>query len=144
MKEERIASGDGYFITQSEGSYQILLYNYAYYNEDFLKGKSHKLAELDRYQIYEHGDEKCFQLHLTLPAGTYRVERHVLNREFGSIYDHWVKMGTPAHLDMASYYCLDKKSFPEINIRHQTIEEHMLLSESVPVHGIELIILTKV
>ncbi len=144
MKEDLIASGDGYFMTQSEGSYQILLYNFAYYNEDFLNGTTHKLAELDRYQIYEHGDEKLFQIHLKLPSGTYRIERHCLNREYGSIYDHWVKMGTPAHLDMASYYCLDKKSFPEINIRHQTIEEHMLLSESVPVHGVELIIITKI
>ncbi|MCD8150752.1 MAG: helix-turn-helix domain-containing protein [Clostridiales bacterium] len=144
MEENLVASGDCYFITASNNSCQIMLYNYAFYSEEFLKGENRNLTELNRYQIYEQTNKKQFQLHLTLSPGTYRIEHHVLNREHGSVYDHWIHMGTPKHIDQATYYCLHNKAYPDINVHHQTVEEHLLLSELVPVHGVELILLTKV
>lgn len=144
MQDRLVASGDGYFLTSSGDSYQILLYNHAFYSQDFLDGTSHKLTELDRYQIYEPVSERHVQLHLTLPAGTYRIERHFLNREYGSVYDHWLRMGAPRQIDPSTYNYLHNKAYPDIQIRQQTVEEHLLLSEVVPVHGVELILLTRI
>lgn len=144
MKDRLIASGDGYLITSSRDSYQILLYNHTFYSQEFLDGTSHKLTELDRYQIYEPTNDKHFQLHLSLPAGKYRIEHHTLNREYGSVYDHWLRMGTPEYIDTATYYCLHNKAYPDINIRYQKVEEQLLLSEYIPIHGMQLIILAKV
>lgn len=144
MGELCVASEKDYYITMMEKSYQLLLYNHTFYSEDFLTGKSRKLSYKDRYQIFSPTKEKLFNIHLTLPPGEYRIEHHALNREHGSIYDSWIRMGAPKEIDPATHQYLATKGYPDIHIRHQKISEHLLLSEPVPVHGMLLIVITKI
>lgn len=44
-------SSDSYCITRSSHGYHIALYNYSFFNEDFLHGRSRPLSRKDRYQI---------------------------------------------------------------------------------------------
>ncbi len=138
------SSGDGYMMTSTENGYQILLYNYCFYNENFLNGSSHRLTMFDRYRIFENGNTKQYHLYLTIPDGHYRIEHYSLNREAGSVYDEWVRMGAPEVIDDSTYRYLLGKGYPDMDIRHQKIEGHLLLTENVVQHGILLITLNRV
>lgn len=138
-----LASGDSYFITQSRHGFHIFLYNYSFYNEDFLNGTNRPLSKKDRYQIFEATRDKHFSLDLSLEPGHYRVERHILNREHGSIYDGWVRMGAPEFIDQACYDYLNKHAYPEVSIQYRNIHGNLLFSEQVPQHGIAMICLIR-
>lgn len=144
MGTNLVSSGNGYWITSKENSYQILLYNYVFYDKDFLNGKSHKLSINDRYQIFAPAKAKKYNIHLTLPAGTYRIERHSLNREHGCVYDSWIRMGSPEYIDDAILNYLTTKAYPDITIQTCKITEQFLLNDIIPVHGIMMIELTRV
>ncbi|MCD8329947.1 MAG: hypothetical protein LUC27_04555, partial [Lachnospiraceae bacterium] len=60
------------------------------------------------------------------------------------VYEHWRRLGAPRQIDPSTYNYLHNKAYPDIQIRQQTVEEHLLLSEIVPIHGLELILLTRI
>lgn len=139
MHGKVLASEANYFVTQSHRGYHIMLYNYSFFSEDFLNGTSRRLSQKDRYQIFETKREKLFNLHLTLEPGHYRIERHIVNREHGSIYDGWVNMGAPEFIDACCYGYLNKLAFPDISIQYKNIRGDLLFFEQVPLHGVLMI-----
>lgn len=143
MQGDVLESGDGYCVTRSGYGCHILLYNYSFFSEDFLQGKSRPLSRKDRYQIFEAGRQKSFILDLALEPGSYRIERHVLDREHGSIYDGWVRMGAPDFIDRICYDYLNKLAYPDVNIQYKNIHGSLVFSEQVPQHGILLLSLIR-
>lgn len=138
-----VCKGNGYRITTSPESTQILLYNYTFFSKDFLQGDSHKLTYKDRYQIYSDNNNLDFHLHLTLAPGEYRIEKHSLTRECGSTYDSWINMGAPDYIDQSIVKYLQHKGCADIKITTQHIENHFMFTENIPPHGVVLIILSK-
>lgn len=139
MQGDVLESNDSCCITRSNYGYHILLYNYSFFNEDFLQGRSRPLSRKDRYQIFEDGRQKNFVLDLTLNPGRYRIERHILDREHGSIYDGWIRMGAPEFIDKICRDYLNKIAYPEMNIQYKTIHGNLVFSEQVPQHGVLLL-----
>ncbi len=143
MQGNVLESGECYCITRSNRGCHITLYNYSFYNADFLNGKSRPLARKDRYQIFEAGQQKRFILDLTLEPGHYRIERHTLDREHGSIYDGWIRMGAPEFIDTTCYAYLNKIAYPDISIQYKNIHGNLIFSEQVPQHGVLLLSLIR-
>lgn len=143
MQGNILESGDSYCITQSNHGCHIVLYNYCFYNEDFLSGRNRPLSRKDRYQIFENGHQKIFLLDLTLEPGRYRIERHILDREHGSIYDGWIRMGAPEFIDTTCRAYLNKIAYPDMNIQYKNIHGSLVFSEQVPQHGVLLLSLIR-
>lgn len=138
-----LKSGENYFITRSKHGYHIGLYNYSFFNEEFLNGTNRPLSRKNRYQIFETTRDKRFNLDLTLEPGHYRIERHILDREHGSIYDGWVRMGAPEFIDRICFSYLEKLAFPDMSIQYRNIHNSLIFSEQVPQHGIVLLSLIR-
>lgn len=143
MQGNVLETGDGYCFTRSKHGYHIALYNYSFYNNDYLQGTSRPLSRKDRYQIFNSQPPKKFYLHLTLQPGKYRIERHILDREHGSIYDGWVRMGAPEIIDRVSLGYLNKIAYPEMSIQYKDIQGTLVFSEQVQQHGIMLLSLIR-
>jgi xylan 1,4-beta-xylosidase len=134
-----VNQGKDYIITSKENSYQILLYNFAYFDELFRTGDKSLLSYHERYNIFESAPAKAANIVLNLEEGKYKITRYRLNRESGSSFDAWIKMGAPEELNSDMYAYLKSKEIPEITVSTEIVKGQFVLSDILPVHGILLI-----
>lgn len=94
LGDELLANGDGYFITRKKDSYQIITYNYVHYGDLFAAGELYDITETRRYSAFDMSRKLQPEITLTgIEQGTYEVREYFVNRQYGSAYDIWVKMG---------------------------------------------------
>lgn len=86
---------EGYFVTtDGAGNYTILLYNYHHYSGLYAQGILFDASPESRYDVF--GDTHSMEAALTLEqvsGHTYQCREQIVNREYGSCYDEWVRMG---------------------------------------------------
>lgn len=140
-----IEMGEDYIVTSKNNNYQILIYNYVYFDELFRTGDKSLLSYHNRYSIFETTKQnKTVNIILSLESGDYRIKRFALNREAGSSFDAWLKMGAPEIIQPDIYSFLKSKESPEITIATESVKKQLILNEFVPVHGISLIEINKI
>lgn len=139
-----IEAGKDYIITSNGSNFQILIYNFVYFDDLFVNGDKSLLSYHERYNIFKTTNEnKDVNLILSLKKGDYNVKRIKLNRESGSTFDAWIKMGSPEEIQSDVYSYLKAKEILEINVATETVEEQLLLTDSIPPHGILFIEIDK-
>lgn len=143
LGEKIIGQGEEYIITKSEEDVQILAYNFAYFDELFMNGDTSALTNTERYLVYENKETKKIEINATGIFGCYKVTRYELNRENGSAFDQWVKMGAPENMTKAEVHNLKGKANPKISVEYLNIDGNYSNSLYIPVHGVEMVILEK-
>ncbi len=94
LGNELIARGDGYFVTRGRGGVQIIAYNYVHYGDLFASGESVGITATDRYAPFDMSRRLTFSIPLTgLAPGEYILRERYVNREYGSAFDIWVRLG---------------------------------------------------
>lgn len=90
-----IAAGDGYFVTTNQkGDYSIILYNYIPLSSIYAQGMLFNVTFLDRYNVFVDPCSLKFNLPLKqMENGQYIITEQTVNREHGSAFDEWVRMG---------------------------------------------------
>ncbi|WP_018750812.1 GH39 family glycosyl hydrolase [Paenibacillus sanguinis] len=134
------AKGKNYMMTRQGENIQIIVYNHTYLNQLFVKGEE---TGLPPYDIFEESEDLLFHIHLQDIYGTYKCKQYSLNRQHGSAYDEWIRMGEYVDLNHEETEHLKSISRPSLQLRQVTVKgnfEHDLL---VPVHGVECLILNK-
>ena len=111
LGDELIAGGEGYFITKSIDAYQIITYNYVHYGNLFASGELFDMTETNRYTPFDMSNRLQFQIKLTdLENGNYCIKELFVNREYGSAYDTWLKMGAtpldPSDVEIIKGHCV--------------------------------------
>ena len=139
-----IERGRDYIITSKDKNIQILIYNFVYLDELFRRGDKSLLSYHNRYNVYQPAKNKSVDLLLTLETGNYSIKRSRLTRDSGSSFDAWLKMGAPENISPDIYAFLKSRESPEISITTESVKEQLLLSDSVPVHGVLLIEIDRV
>ncbi|MCI6019551.1 MAG: helix-turn-helix domain-containing protein [Clostridiales bacterium] len=134
-----IEKGDNYILTRSERGYQLLLFNYVYYDSLYTANQTSLLTYDQRYNIYEHVEDLMIHLFMELTPGNYTIKRSDLNRESGSIYDLWQKIGVPQTPDMTIIEYMNNRCLPDITYSRQEIEQALMLDISIPAHGVVLL-----
>ena len=97
-----MASGDGWYLTQSGEEWQLILYNYTHYDNIYRYRYRRLEHPEDAYSVFETGKVVRFQI--TLPAlgrGLYRIEQQEITRTSGSSFDLWLAAGAPPSPDRA-------------------------------------------
>lgn len=97
LGNELLTADDGYFITrkEKEESYQIITYNYIHYGNLFASGELFDITETNRYTAFDMTRKLKLSLDLKdVPNGRYEIREYFVNREHGSAYDLWIKMGS--------------------------------------------------
>lgn len=138
-----IEQGDDYIITKSDDDIQILVYNYAHFDQLFLSGDTSALTHKNRYEIYEEKQIKEIEIKLKGLDGKYKITRYTLNRENGSVFDEWIKLNAPENMTKEEIDYLKGISRPKVHISNLDIKVEYREKLSIPVHGIELITIKK-
>lgn len=94
LGDELLTQGDGYFVTRKGKHIQIITYHYAHYNDVFAAGDSNGVTTVSRYAPFDTSCRVNFSIPLSgIADGRYVVKEYFVNREYGSAFDLWVKMG---------------------------------------------------
>ncbi len=109
--------GSGYFVTTNQREdYVILLYNYIQISPLYAQGVLFNVTFIERYNAFVDSSPMDVDLILTnAENGTYTVTEHVLNRECGSAFDEWVKMGAIPLVSEEEINTLKGRSMPKIS-----------------------------
>lgn len=122
------------------GSVQILLYNYCHFTSPRLPHRDPSIRVDSRYEVFSQSsidvELELFGLHEKHKKKTYRV-----NRDQGSVYDEWIKMGAPNKLSAEEAQYLSKKSLYSYRSDDIFLSDGYLLKERLKPHEILLIIL---
>lgn len=126
LGNELIGAEDGYFITRSEDAYQIITYNYIHYGNLFASGELFDITETSRYSAFDMSKHLQFDLELcNLENGNYTIKEYFVNREYGSAYDIWLKMGAvpldPHDTELMSGLCV-----PGYHKEYRLVEKNTL------------------
>lgn len=97
MESQVLSRGEGFTVSRSENSLTVLLYNYEHFNDIFAANKTYNVNRTVRYTPFTEQKRQPFRLRMTgLPdREVLEAVEFIVNRDHGSAYDHWIKMGAP-------------------------------------------------
>lgn len=132
-----IDKGKNYIITYKNNKYQILLYNFVYFDNLFLTGDKSLLSYHKRYNIFESSNSNLnIKMILSLENGTYKIKKYFLNRKSGSIFDEWINMGSPEEIEQDIYLHLKSKETLNLTVDTKIIKNNLIISENIAAHDI--------
>ena len=105
LGDELLYKGDGYIATKSDEGYQILLFNPTEIEEEIIYGN----LEMGKVK------DRKVSLNLLNMEGDYQITKYELNKEFGSIYDKWLSLGSPERLDNDHWELLEEFVHPHVS-----------------------------
>jgi xylan 1,4-beta-xylosidase len=143
LGDEITVKGDGYVGTQDkDGSIQILLYHYVHLDHMFSSGDWSEMSNHNRYSVFEEKGSKVFQIDIPHLPGAYKCTTYQMDRDHGSVFDEWVRMGAPEILTEEELAYLHGRSGPVI--RTERLQDQGWQKEiNLPPHGVLLLTLEK-
>lgn len=133
-----ITRGNNYFICQKNNVYQVLLFNYCHFDDLYQYNERSHISDSDRYNVFK--DDYAIDLSIDLIfgyVGTLMINEYIIDRDHGSAYDCYNKMGCPNNLtdDDINYlkgirYLENKKSI--------AIDNTYLLNTTLQPHTVKL------
>jgi beta-xylosidase/AraC-like DNA-binding protein len=143
LGDKIIAQGDNYIITSKGKDLQILLYNYAYLSQSYKNADNSLIDELHRYQVFANNQNLKFDLKLKGLKGKYKLSHYFINRDSGSAFDQWLKMGAPSDLTNHEIKYLKNKSFPDLKIEFLNLNGEYDIQTEIENHGVDFYLLRK-
>lgn len=136
LKSTVIEQGDGYLLScDAVGNVTVLFYNACYISP---------FQSLDN--IRQRNDIRTFSCRLTgFSPGTYRIKKHFMDKNHGSIYSSWLKMdlSVPLHKeDMEEY--LESVSNPSVMLYEETSDGDMFITQELSMNAITLFQIKKI
>lgn len=137
---------EDFIVTKKDEDIQVLAYNYAYFDDLFLQGDTSALTHKERYRVFENKEIIENQIEIEGLSGNYKVMMYELNRDNGSAFDEWLKLGSPENMTTEEVEYLKMKSQPKMTTEYLNLtdNDNYSINISLPVHGLELVIIKKV
>jgi len=134
---------EGIIVTKHLDDYQILLYNYAHYNDLYQHFDHSQISMTNRYDVFQEQKALDYTLVLKSVAGKYCIEKQWVNRQKGSAFDAWVDMGAPDKIGHKGLEYLKTFSEPGYSVETKLFKENTKLDFHLEPHEIQLIHLQK-
>lgn len=109
-----LSKGDGYFVTEQDGKYIVLLYNYAHYSAAYSEEVGINTSYTDRYSVFPENGIKEYSFSFPQTQGEYLAVHRIMNREHGSAFDNFVDMGAVEPLSVEETEYLRDRTCPKI------------------------------
>ena len=138
-----LEKGSYYLLAKKENVWQCLLFQLVPFDDMFSSIDNTVIDRTHRYNIYQNANNMLVSLLLHLEKGTYLVRKWEVNRSAGSAYDIWAQIGFPENprKDVLDY--IEKNSHPKLTCFVKSVEEELLIEETIPPHGVLLLEIEK-
>lgn len=137
LGNEIVEHSDEHIIAKQGNDYQVIIWNYCYYKDNFANGDRSELSEIDRDKVFVNKDI-TIDLNIEL-SGKYTQNTYVLN-EKTSAFHNWVKMGAPQYLTTNQVAQLKRESKP---IMSEEKISSFNIKEKLKPHEVRMYILTE-
>lgn len=137
LGEEILEVGQDHVVARSGDNYQVIIWNYCYYTDEFADGDRSKLSETEREEIFQN-KELTVELSLKL-QGTYDQTVYTLDEDT-SAYHNWLKLGAPQYPTAAQVKTMQETSRPKTE--HSTVQAFHIRQTLCP-HEVKCYILNK-
>lgn len=102
-----------HIIAKDNGSYQVIIWNYCYYTNDFAKGDRSRLTLLDRDGVFNESNRRIkFSLPIT---GEYEMTEYILDKDT-SAFHNWLAEGAPQYPSKEETEKLKARSVPKMRV----------------------------
>jgi xylan 1,4-beta-xylosidase len=144
IRGEILEQGEEYIITRREGRVFILAFRYLYYDKVYQEGDRSLLRYDSRYEVFEAKGPASYAFSLRGLSGDFRLREYTLDREHGSAYDLYSKMGRPQTLGPDEIAYLRGAARPHLSVRKTSADPDGIVRVRFTVqgHGVKLIELT--
>ncbi|WP_404332068.1 helix-turn-helix domain-containing protein [Mesobacillus maritimus] len=139
LGDELVVKTEDMIVTKRGEDYQILIYNYSHPNYLYRTFDYSQLSPTSRYSVFDNEKVQAYQVTLNGIHGNYRMKKQYVNREQGSSYDSWVRIGAPIDIDDETVCYLKGKAEPGMKIEDITANETYSLITELHPHEIQLI-----
>jgi xylan 1,4-beta-xylosidase len=139
-----IAQGDEYCITRREDTVTILAFRYVFLDNLFKRGDNSMLTYESRYNCFEQKSPVQFTFDLKGLTGSCEIREYTLDRDHGSSFDLYARMGFPSHLNHDDTAYLMGASRPAISVRTQRFTGVARIPLFIPPHGVKMVQIRKI
>ena len=139
LGDELIEKGDGYFVTRDGSNIVILLYNYHHFSNAYANEVGINCTYTSRYSVFPDQRSKRITLHFLDTKGSFVATHYIVNRENGSAFDAFLKMGAMEPLTKEEAEYLKAQSIPTM-VKH-TIEGELALNVTLAPFEIRCIVI---
>lgn len=144
LGSEILASGEGWIAARKGKTYQILAYNMAKFDTLSMNGEFSSLTDTDRYNIYLSPVKRSFRITLNNISGQCRAVTEKIDREHGSAFDEWLRMGAPCEMKREDLDILREMSSPQKSIQIISCDGTLSLDVICNPHGCVFVEISKV
>lgn len=134
-----IDKGEDFIATKREdGSLQIMAYNYCDFIEKNIPCSTKEITFYERYNVFRNeSKEICFNLKGL--KGKYIKKIYRVNRENGSVFDEYIKIGAPKCLNTEELKYLNRKAIYDYKIEYIDTHEDYQINEKLSPHEVLMI-----
>ncbi|MCQ2981647.1 MAG: helix-turn-helix domain-containing protein [Treponemataceae bacterium] len=126
-----LSQGNGWFITRKNNGVVLILYNYEHYSKLFSSGILSQRDVHNRYAPFIDQKKAVFRMKLEhIPTERCAVREMYVNRNYGSSYDAWVRMGAQPLETQDEYDFLDEQSHPAFYLHQENVHNGVLEFET--------------
>ncbi len=146
LMDTLVEKGDGYFVTTNQrDDYAIILYNYSHVSPLYAQGILFNVSFMERYNAIIDSNSLEFDFVLShMENGNYILTEQIVNREQGSAFDEWVRMGALPLNTEEEIGLLKGRSMPKLNKVHMEVTNNSLnYYANLKPHEIRLILINK-
>ncbi len=146
LMDTLIEKGNGYFVTTNQkGDYAVILYNYSHVSPLYAQGVLFNVTFIDRYNVVIDANSSAFDFVLShVENGNYILTEQIVNRDYGSAFDEWVRMGALPLTTEEETNTLKGRSMPKINkISMQVTNNSLNYYADLKPHEIRLITINR-
>lgn len=112
LGNEIVECSDKHIITKQKNDYQIIIWNYCYYKENFANGDRSALSETERDNVFTNKNTTV-DLSISL-NGEYRQTEYVIDN-ITCAFHNWVKIGAPQYMTAEQMSHLKEESKPKVS-----------------------------
>ncbi|MGL5435661.1 MAG: GH39 family glycosyl hydrolase [Lachnospiraceae bacterium] len=123
-----LAKEKNYVLTgNSRGAFRMVSHNFKLLNYNYYLTDESEIQIQDIPQMFENHDSLVIKVTLQSVAnGVYMIKNSLVNQEFGSVLDEWVRLNMETQLTMQEQDYLKRISTPRLSAQEICVENHVL------------------
>ena len=143
LGDEVLQQEEEYIVTRRGEDIQILAFSYAFYDDLYRAGDRSLLTFDHRNDVFGSKDDLQFHFDFNKINGLYEKREYILDREHGSAYDIYERMGLYDNLSAEDVTYLSSMARPHIKVNTISVHNELTIDMHIPPHGICMIQLKK-
>ena len=137
LGDEIVEQSEKHIITKSGNDYQVIIWNYCYYKDNFADGDRSELTETNRNHVFKNKD---ITIDLSIELnGEYKQTIYTLDESASALHS-WIQMGAPQYPTQKQIKELKEKSQP---LKESCIIHHFKMNETLKPHEVKMFVLEK-